>query len=106
MRKPGLNAAVLGFIATLLLSACGTGSAPQSSALQAGGLFQCLDGNANDYLEAGELQNTTGCDLQPILARRDFPDANKRRAEAMITAMDADGDQRISEREFQAWFNR
>lgn len=92
--------------ATMVLVGCSqTPAQQQEQPPQAGEVFRCLDGNDNDYLEPGELQHASGCNLDQVVAGRDLPESPKRRAEAMITLMDVDGDERISDREFRAWYN-
>ena len=90
-------------LATLALVTGCAQTSERDNAPDAAAMFECLDGNGNGYLESGELQNTSACDAADSFAGRDLPESGLRRAEAMIERIDADGDSRISDIEFEAW---
>jgi Ca2+-binding EF-hand superfamily protein len=101
-----LRIGALAGAAVMLMAGCSYSPFHQDERESVTDLFQCLDGNSNEYLEVGELQNTSACDLDKAVDLSELPDSRKRRAEAMITDMDIDGDERIGDREFRAWYFR
>lgn len=104
--KTLLRSAFAGATAVAVMTGCTPFATEKEPRSEASELFRCLDVNDTEFLETGELQNASGCDLTTVLAERDFPEAPKRRAEALINAMDVDGDERISDREFKAWYTQ